>query len=343
MNNYYILALISCVFSLQTMYAQSTDNKFKLLISSRVDTTSKEVNSIISLYENYFNSNPDSIYDNPYWNTTEKNLYNDFDFSRASIFQGGFNATNLHNYFSPFVMSVEPIGSKFQIRVLYSSSTTDPTYAGSKVWCIHKLNALKENGNWVFENLIVEHTKLWQSDPYGVIEYIYPTTHTFNTKQAMKAQKYCSKIAQRFNPNYNSKFKYYITNSTDEMGLLENFDYYFAGITTGKAREGMITTSLGIEYYPHEFVHQILPKNENRAYIIEEGLAVFLGTKEDKEEYNSLIQKLALIFKVIQNNSILNQSCLKSKNTMDTKRLIQQGLSCVSWSIKVKVMKDYSC
>ena len=288
-----LLILFILTISLN-LYAQESSETIRLLVSSRVDTTSEDINSIIKLYEDYYKSKPDSIYDNPHWNSKEKEHYEDFDFSRASIFQGGMNAEMLFKYFSPFVMSVEPIGNKYQIRVLFSSPTIDPKYAGSKVWCIQKLNAIRENQNWVFENLIVDLSKNWSSTQLGFIKYIYPPTHNFNQQEAEKGKVFCNDIIKRFNPSFQNGFEYYVTSSKDEMGLLENFDYYFVGITSGKAREKMILTSKGNEFYPHEFVHKILPSNTNRSYIIEEGLATFLGTKEDTVEYRKLMQKLDL-------------------------------------------------
>ena len=85
----------------------------------------------------------------------------------------------------------------------------------------------------------------------------------------------------------------YVTSSIDDMGLLENFDYYFVGITYGKAPGNRILTAKGNEYYPHEFIHKLLPENKNRGYVIEEGLAMFLGTKMDPREYKDRISKLA--------------------------------------------------
>lgn len=284
-----IISFLALNFSL---FAQEKNDPIKLLISSRVDTSSNDVKSIIQLYENYYRSKPDSIYDNPHWNKKEKEIYKDFDFSRVSIFQGGFDANTLFQYFSPFVMSIEPIGEKYQIRVLFSSTTVDPKYAGSKVWCIQKLNAVKENQKWVLENLIVELSRNWEYKQFGCVKYIYPTSHNFNEHEAEKGREFCNKIIKRFNPSFKEGFEYYVTSSKDDMGLLENFDYYFAGITTGKAREKMILTAKGNEYYPHEFVHKLLPKNPNRSYLIEEGLAAFLGTKEDKTEYANLMSKL---------------------------------------------------
>ncbi|HLS31936.1 MAG TPA: hypothetical protein VK021_13860 [Flavobacteriaceae bacterium] len=199
----------------------------------------------------------------------------------------------LFQVYPPLVMSIEPVGNKYQIRVLFSSSTQNPKYAGSKVWGIQKLNATKENKKWVLENLMVELTKKWSSKRMGLIKYSYPPNHKFNQQKALKAENFCNNFIERFNPSYNTPFRFYVTDNVDEMGLLENFDYYFAGITTGKSRENMIFSALGNEYYPHEFVHQLLPENKNRSYLIEEGLAMYLGTKKKKLDYDQLLNKLA--------------------------------------------------
>lgn len=265
----------------------------KLNFSARVDTSNQEVISVINLYADYLNSKADSIYDNPYWNQNEKNKYHDFDFSRVSLFQG-LSPTQLIRHYPPFVLSVDKIDEeKYTIRVLYSSNATDPKYIGSKVWCIHKLVAFRENDKWVLGNLLPETTNNWNSKKVGFINYHFPPNYLFDEDLALKSYLFCSSIIERFNPNYKDTFGFYICNSIDQMGLLENFDYYFVGITTGKAREGMILSSKGNEFYPHEFIHQILAENKNRNPVIEEGLAVYLGTREDSVAYHLLMSKLA--------------------------------------------------
>ena len=112
-------------------------------------------------------------------------------------------------------------------------------------------------------------------------------------EQANLSKSFCEDLVNRYNPSYNASFKCYVTSSIDDMGLLENFDYYFVGSTTGKAREGMVLTAKGNEYYPHEFVHKLLPKNAKRGRVIEEGLATFLGTRQDIGEYENGLSKLA--------------------------------------------------
>ena len=296
--------ILILIFSIGNVYSQNQDERIKLDLSSRVDTTNVNVKKIVKLYENYLNSRPDSIYNNPYWNSSEKEQYKDFDFSRLSIFQMGLTSNKLFRYYIPFVMSVEPAGDKYQIRILFSNCAEEPPYVGSKVWCIQKLSVVWENDKWLLENLIVDLTKKWKSEIYGFIEYVYPPNFNFNPNEAERAIRFCQNIVDRFNPSYSEHFKFYITNSVDDIGLLENFDYYFTGITTGKAVKGKILSAKWNEFYPHEFIHQLLPVNKNRGFIIEEGLAVFLGTKENVEEYKKTIEQLAK--DIFENNEKIN-------------------------------------
>ncbi|MBW6483671.1 MAG: hypothetical protein K0B10_11505 [Vicingaceae bacterium] len=308
-----LVSLVLCFLIFSTLssslYSQNSENRIKLLISSRVDTSDKNVREVLTLYENYFNSKPDSIYNNPYWNTHEKELYYDFDFSRASIFQGGMKPEQLAQIYPPFILSVEPIQEKYQVRILFSSSITDEKYVGSKVWCIQKLNAVKQDDKWLLENLIVEITKNWKSETVGFIKYIFPNSLDFNKKRALEAEDFCKEIIKTYHPNYKDSLTFFLTDNIDEMGLLENFDYYFVGMTKGKAGNGKITSASGDAFYPHEFIHALLPENDKRGYIIDEGLAVFLGTKENLDEYNGIIKKLSADLKAEKINfeSVVSQ------------------------------------
>jgi len=305
------LSIVLCGFC---SIGQNKKQKIKVQLSSRVNIASKEVNEIVALYENYLNSNPHLISDNPFWNTKEKKLYKDFDFSRASMFQSGMTTEQLCSIFPPFVMSVESLGDKYQIRILFSMATNNPEYFSSKIWCIQKLNVIKEKEKWVLENLLVEISKNWKSKTIGLIEFVYPSSHIFNIEEAKLSEVFCKNIISRFNTNYNSSFKYFLTSNIDDMGLLENFDYYYVGITKGKARENMILTAKGNEYFPHELVHKLLPENKKRGHVIEEGLAVFLGTKENFLEYENMRLELA---NDLENNKV----------KINFKSVVSQGIS----------------
>ena len=67
-------------------------------IHARVDTTKKNIREIVSLWEGYLSSQPDSIYDNPFWNSAEKKMYKDFDLTRKFIYQ--FPSKQLLNYYT---------------------------------------------------------------------------------------------------------------------------------------------------------------------------------------------------------------------------------------------------
>ena len=306
-----LLILMSCYSDNETLPVtvggtiQEASEKIELQISARVDTSQIEVREVLELYENYINSKPDVISDNPFWNNKEKDQYKDFDFSRKTLYNG-MNSEQVFRIYKPFVLSVELKKDKYQIRVMYSNNTTEPPYIGSKVWCIHKLNAIREGGEWKLENLAVGKTKNWNKKKVGFIEFIYSNEHEFNEAQARKSFAFCNEIVDTYNPNFNSSFKYYLASDIDEMGELENFDYYFVGITTGKSREKMIVSSIGSEFYPHEFIHQLLPQNKSRGYVIEEGLATFLGTKENLHEYKQIMHKLAKDFNKRESYSLKN-------------------------------------
>lgn len=268
-------------------------SKLPIAVSNRVDTNDAEVRSVIKLYADYLNSAPEKIYDNPYWNKIEKEKYDDFDFSRTALFQG-LTANKLQSYYPPFILSVSQVNEKYKIRVLYSNNAVDERYIGSKVWAIHQLFAIKESGQWVLENSLPNITAKWKTVKTERIHFIYPQQHLYSPILADRANYFCNDIITRFNPKMSEEpFRFYITNSADEMGRLENFDYYFSGFTTGKSKEGMVFTAKGNEFYPHEFVHQLLPKNQRRSSIIEEGLATYLGTRENKKAYEFLMSRLA--------------------------------------------------
>jgi len=278
-------------------------------ISNRVDTNNTDIKLIIELYSNYLNSSPEIISDNPYWNSTEKAKYKDFDLSRASLFQS-FTGEEIQSYYPPFILSVDSVEEKFKIKVLYSSNTNDPKYIGSKVWAIHQLYAVKENEKWVLENSIQNVIANWSIEKTEHIHFIYPPSHHFSKERANQSNEFCHTILKKYNPTVlNYQFNYYITNDIDQMGQLENFDYYFVGITKGKSKENLVISANGNEFYPHEFIHQLLPANKQRSHIIEEGLATYLGTKENKEEYNLKMKQLG--------DDLLNDSSINFNSIFD--------------------------
>ncbi len=283
-------------------YAQQDSLNF--VISNRVnfeeDTTRKE---ILNLYKNYFNSRPDSLYDNPYWNKKEKEKYVIYDFSQPGIFNG-INFNILKNYFDFYVLSIEKIGKEsYSLRAMIISKMGLKNQ-GSSVWCIHKVSAIKEDNEWRLQNNLVQETAQWNSFYTNKINYHFKDT--LNYTLATKAGHFVDSLRTIFNINNTDTLDYYITKNADELGLLRGFDYFFTGYTTGITGSNYIMSSKRV-FYAHELVHFALKTPEVKSnFMVTEGFAEFLGTKKQnpKRYYNSLNQLLKDILS--QNYSIAN-------------------------------------
>ena len=270
------LRLLTLLFTWSPGFTFGQHTNIEITIHSRVDTTKKEIKEIATLWSNYLASQPDSIYDNPYWNDKEKKIYNDFDLSRKFLYQ--FPSKQLLNYYKPTIISIEKEGDNYAIRTLFIAEELDGIYKKSNPWCITKLYAVKESNNWKLKNALPILTQNWNRITVGKITFIYPPQHSFNVTLAKKANEFCNKIAKDFEFPEWKPFDFYITKSGDELGQLINFEFFFAGYTTGMAMydKRILFSGLGSEWYPHEFIHLIVPDKE-RHDMINEGFATWKG------------------------------------------------------------------
>jgi hypothetical protein len=277
--------LVNCQSQTQkTNYKETIakeQNRIQVDIHSRVDTTNSEIKEIAKLWINYLNSEPDKISDNPNWNEEEKNLYRDFDLSRTLLYQ--FPSENLLRYFKPKILSIEKEGENYGIRTLFSAEGLEGEYRKSDPWAIQKLYAVKENNQWKLKNALPIITTDWNKKTVGKITFIYPLNHKFNQELADKANQFCNQITSEFQFPEWKPFDFYITQSGDELGKLLNFDFFFAGYTTGIGlnEKRILLSGFGSEYYPHEFVHLIVPKFDRHG-LIEEGFATWKGGQGGK-------------------------------------------------------------
>ena len=269
------------LFSLNANKTFAQQTKIDVTINSRVDTTNREIKEVALLWINYLNSKPDSLYDNPYWNSHEKLKFRRFDFSMEYMYQ--FPSSQLLRYYKPTILSIEKEGNNYGIRTIFSADTLPEQYRKSNPWCITKLFAIKENGEWKLKNALPIITENWNKKTLGKITFIYPQHHKFNTDLAVKASLFCDEISKEYKFSDWNPFDFYITENGDELGKLLNFDYFFAGYTTGIGMNDnrILLSGLGSEYYPHEFIHLIVPK-QDRHWIIEEGFATWKGGQGEK-------------------------------------------------------------
>lgn len=267
-----------------SFYANKTiaqQTKIDVAIHSRVDTTNSVIKEITILWISYLNSKPDSLYDNPYWNSAEKLKFKNFDLCMEYLYQ--FPSSQLLRYYKPTILSIEKEGDNYSIRTIFSADGLPEEYRKSNPWCITKLYAIKENGKWKLKNALPKITENWNKKTLGKITFIYPQDHKFNEDLATKARMFCDEISQEYKFSDWKPFDFYITNSGDELGKLLNFDFFFAGYTTGIGMNDnrILLSGMDSEYYPHEFIHLIVPK-QDRHWIIEEGFATWKGGQGGK-------------------------------------------------------------
>jgi hypothetical protein len=316
------IILMFFIFLPEGLFAQEPFKyTFDISITNRVDTThNSEVKQVFHLWKNYLLSRPDSVYNNPYWNTKEKERFKNFDLSRTSIYQ--FSAPELLSYYKPTVLAIEKEGNKYSIRTLFYAEGLKGEYKGSNTWGILKIFALKENNEWKLENNFFNETKNWHFKNYGYIQYHYAHSHKFDSLLAFKSIQFCDSIAKVFDFPKTLPFDFYVTKSPDELGLLLGLEYVFAGIAYGKALydERILLGGFDSEYYPHEFVHFITPNNKNRNDLIEEGFATWLGGSQNKSFTENIDVLAKELFKsdTISLNHILNKNWGWSYNSFYT-------------------------
>ncbi|MCI1785690.1 MAG: hypothetical protein LKI59_06090 [Bacteroidales bacterium] len=72
----------------------------------------QDIVKINKLWKDYLMSNPDSLYDNPYWNKADKEKYKSYDLLRS---EGYLELYGLANYgvLKNLVLSIKPLDDKY--------------------------------------------------------------------------------------------------------------------------------------------------------------------------------------------------------------------------------------
>lgn len=273
----------------------SQDYEVEIKNSFWSDTVSNpEIAPIIQLYKNYLESNPDSIYDNPYWNTKEKELYDDFDFSRNSFFrgEGSWTPENLYGHYKPHILKVEKKDSCYLIQSLLYWEDADSLYQLYNPIAITRYYAIKEKDEWKLANALFFDTKDWFLNDTKYIQYHFQNKNLFDDSLAKKAELFCDSLIERFKLDKPAKIHFYIVDGVHEVGQLLGFDHYIWGFAYGKAINNFIISGDFENNCLHELVHQLMPKNENRHWLVDEGVPVWLAGSMGKT-YQELSQSYA--------------------------------------------------
>ncbi|NEM96917.1 hypothetical protein [Pontibacter burrus] len=265
------------------LFSCSAFGQVKPAITARIDTTRSEVKAVYQLIGNYFNSSPDSVYQNPYWNEQEVNYYykqqnGNFDLAAHFLF-AHMNAKQLFSTFKPTVLSIEPAGEKYVARILLAADTVQQWMVDYKMnppFLLRYYAARDKTGTWKLENTWSNELSRWGNYKTKWVTFYYPPTFNFSAANAEKASRFVEDVVARMELKEARPFDFYVMSSEEELGRLHNLDYWLS-YSTGFTQKlyNRALSAKGREEHLHEFVHMVYPLLQN--HFLAEGVATWLG------------------------------------------------------------------
>ncbi len=258
------------------LFAQQS--RVRLYVTPAVDTSNADISRVIRLWSDYLSSHPDSVYDNPYWLSSEKQRYMKYDFLNSVYFNPSLYYFLAYN--KPTVMSVFRADSGFVIRTLFASQADS---GFSRPFCITRIMAKKEAGQFRLCNVLPFNTRSWQKETLGNITFILPPTHQFNRELAQRMDAFVDSLAALWNIKPLPS-EFYLADDLSEIMTMRGFDFY-VGESYNRGTGGLADVANRIvfgagqnEWYPHEFVHvYVNPMFPNAHFYFLEGYAALLG------------------------------------------------------------------
>ena len=182
-----------------------------------LDTLSADKKEIFNLWRSYLHAKPDSLYNNPYWNDTEKKKYNSYDLLKS---EGFINPSLYYFKLSTQVLSITQHGDYYVIRSLFYQKDT----TAINTWAITNVVAKQINGKFLLYNYLPYYAKGWTDKTVGLIKYHYYPSFNFTQLKADEANAYLRKICKAFSIKPDS-LDYYIAPDCDDVFHLQGFDY----------------------------------------------------------------------------------------------------------------------
>jgi len=252
----------------------------KITYNHIVDTSNIEVKKVKTVFENYINSRPDSIYSNPNWCESEKDTKSHFD-----ILYGEFQPS-LYMGFPIHVLSIVKIDSQFILKVMFLKCSNEGV---PFVLCIVNYYVVKEGNYYKLSNALYHNRKKWQKTKIGLITFYYPFYHKFDTLNALKLNEFSKDLCENLNI-IAKEYEYYFADDFVEIQNLKGFDYWLGmgGNTkpTGIAGNGRVFCSGLNESYLHEPFHILTNNSKFKAHLwASEGVATFVGGSRGKSLY----------------------------------------------------------
>lgn len=245
-------------------------------INFGVDTLDEDKKQAAHLWMDYLHSNPDSLYDNVYWNFQEKLRYKRFDLLNA----GGIVSPSLYAFLKRYDNTVLSIQRLSKDTLLLRSMFYRPT--SNAILAITQILAIQTAEGWKLGNYLPYHSRNWKVQTVGKIRYHYPPSYTFRPEQATKAHLFLQEMGRRFDSPYDS-IDYYIAEDCDGIYRLRGYDFGFNMGNAGncgfidEANDLYFATATSGEFHQHELMHLINKQYPKAHWLWLSGLAAYYG------------------------------------------------------------------
>ncbi|NOU58874.1 hypothetical protein [Marinifilum caeruleilacunae] len=225
---------------------------------------------IKELLVNYFNSSPDSTYNNPYWTEIEKQSYKHFDFLSKELRPSIYMGLPVH------ILQIDQVkDSLYKAKVMFYGVQKDNT-----PYVLGIFNYMIDINKKKLSNALFYNREYWNKFEVGMIDYYVSPKIAFNNKEAKIMLRQSQNLCNYFDKPM-KKVEYYFADNYEEVLRVKGIDFlYGAGGSkkpTGTAFQGKIFCSGQNETYGHEIFHILIdPHFVNKHYYVSEGMACLL-------------------------------------------------------------------
>lgn len=233
----------------------------------------KENDSIISRFKECINSKKRSDYrkfwdssDTTFFKTPYVDLYNIINFDYPT--------------YKPTIVAIQKLDNKYLFKIALMGKPE----GFNSLYVIYNLYVVKNNvGEFVFQNILDETLKEWNTKIVENIKYYYNSNSTIDEKEIAKQVDFETELIKLLEVE-KIDYKYIICKNNHESLSLLGYDYedsmFFTnqqgGVTFSK--EKIIFAANNKATYPHEVTHIYTYKHFPKInIIIDEGVATYLG------------------------------------------------------------------
>jgi hypothetical protein len=180
---------------------------------------------VYECWKAYLQSAPDSLYDNPYWNSDDKQKYRSYDLlnSEGYLTPGLYKFRGIRNE----VLSISKIEDKYDIRSMFYwiyKDTLSNSYNIYVMAITHTMAQIDSTGQCKLSNFLHHYTINWKTERYGNIAYFYYPEYNFNKAEASRANRMLAFLRENLDIQVDD-IKYYISENCENISKLKGFDY----------------------------------------------------------------------------------------------------------------------